>query len=167
MATNQMSIFDVSLNVLPIAELLKPGDSIDDRSLIGSEIPFHDLNSYINKTVIYFDGRDSYKVVKIVSFSEDVQTVYRLKDSSAIPDNFQYPDFVNELIRNYYMSPKYRDLYEEAYKSSTVLFSSDSRKRGGGESYLSSIAEHYCSNGRYAPLQCYPYSFFEINEVER
>lgn len=155
MAYEQMSIFDLIEQERDIScRWLKDGD--DD--LIGKVIPFRDLKKYIGKKVVVSCVSSGYRIVRIISYTEDSRTIY--KRVRPLPDNdIGYGEYVNDYIHDICGIKECMACYEPFMKFDSVSYS-DKDKLNKANCFET---EYYCTGGRWNMIGSVNETFHELN----
>lgn len=137
---NQLSFFDILPKQLPLDV---PCGYIEDKDLVGKEIPFTDLRNYIGKKVVktYAAG---YKVYRVIEYIEESDTYY--KRVRPLPESaMRYGNIVNEYVHDVVGQKEAMKCYDVAFVCDRIALSD----KEGSNKANAWISEAYCSNGRY------------------
>jgi hypothetical protein len=151
----QITIFDfIQQEKDTSCRWLKDGD--DD--LIGKVIPFRDLKKYIGKKVVVSCVNSGYRIVRIFDYHENCNTIY--KRVRPLPDNdIGYGEYVNEYIHDVCGIKECMACYEPYMTFDGVSYSDTDRNRKAN----CSIAEYYCTGGRWNMIGTFLETFHELN----
>lgn len=157
----QISIFDlieITHKDIPCGYIKEEDESI----LVGRELRFSELKDMIGKKCLVSattESRRWYKVVKILTYKEDCDKIY--KQVRELPENdIGYGEYVNEFIHDVVGIKECMDCYEVDYTCDRVGFANnDKRKEPDGW-----VSESWCSGGRFKTYGTTE-AFFELLEA--
>ena len=157
----QISIFDlieITHKDIPCGYIKEE----DESTLVGRELRFTELKDMIGKKCLVSattESRRWYKVVKILTYTEDCDKIY--KQVRELPENdIGYGEYVNEFIHDVVGIKECMDCYEVDYTCDRVGFANkDKSKEPDGW-----VSESWCSGGRFKTHGTTE-AFFELLEA--